>query len=219
MSIRTLRSAVLSVAIVALAGSASSLADEKHAPPAKAKPKTEMQQVLEILKRIETRLDALEKAVARGGEPSKAASLPEPPAGKVTIKGAWEYRDFHGTIQTYEAPATAKLWETKIYKAGENVPLGALVKDDVMFLEPGKPKLTVLVYRNEMPKEQVFYVIPHVADPSQRTPDLDFKCACTGERYRVPAGATWTRVIEYKVSPKVKPGEKIYTWMVAVGEH
>jgi hypothetical protein len=220
MLIRRILAVAISGVIVGLAGGVT-LADDKHAPASRGKPKTELQQVLDALQRIETRLEALERAVARGGsaEPSKAAALPDPPAGKVTVKATWEYRDFHGKIQTYEAPPGAKLWETKVYKAGEKIPLGAPIEDDVLFLEPGRPKLTVIVYRNEMPKEQVFYVIPHVADPSSRTPDLDFKCACTGERYKVPAGATWARVIEYKVSPKVKSGEKLYTWMVAVGEH
>lgn len=181
----------------------------------------DMHKILDALQRIESRLDALERAVkAMSGAPeSKAASLPDPLAGKVAVKVAWEYRDFNGKIETYEAPAGAKLWDTKTYKAGETIPLGAPVKDDLLMLEPGKPKLAVIVYRNTTPKEQVFYVIPHVADPSKHIPDLDYKCACTGERYKVPANGAWARVIEYKLSPKVKPGGKIYTWMVAVGEH
>jgi hypothetical protein len=181
----------------------------------------DLHQILDALQRIESRLDALERAVkAMSGAPeSKAASLPDPPAGKVTVKAAWEYRDFNGKIETYEALAGAKLWDTRTYKPGEKIALGAPVKDDLLFLEPGKSKLTVLVYRNPSPKEQTFYVIPHVADPSQYTADLDFKCACTGERYKVPANGAWARVIEFKLAPKVKPGGKIYTWMVAVGEH
>lgn len=180
----------------------------------------DLHKILDALQRIEGRLDALERAVrAMGTAPeSKAAALPDPPPGRATVKVAWEYRDFHGKIETYEAPAGAKLWETKIYKAGERVPLGPPVKDDLLFLEPGKPKLAVIVYRNQTPKTQTFYVIPHVADPAAHTADLDYKCACTGERYKVPPGTTWARVIEYKISPKVKAGEKIYTWMVAVGE-
>lgn len=180
----------------------------------------DLHKVLDALQRIEGRLDALEKAIrAMGTVPeSKATALPDPPPGRVTVKVGWEYRDFHGKIETYEAPVGAKLWETKIYKAGERVPLGPPVKDDLLFLEPGKPKLTVIVYRNPMEKPQTFYVIPHVADPATQTANLDYKCACTGERYKVPPGATWARVIEYKISPNVKAGEKIYTWMVAVGE-
>jgi hypothetical protein len=181
----------------------------------------DLHKILEALQRIEGRLEALEKAVkTAGGAPeSRAAALPDPPPGRATVKVGWEYRDFHGKIETYEAPPGAKLWATKIYKAGERVPIGPRVKDEVLFLEPGKPRLVVLVYRNPMPRPQTFYVIPHVADPATHTVDLDYKCACTGERYKVPPGATWARVIEYKVSPNVKPGEKIDTWMVAVGEH
>lgn len=181
----------------------------------------DLHQILDALQRIESRLDALEKAVKTmsGAPASKATALPDPPAGKVAVKVAWEYRDFDGKIETYEAPAGAKLWETRTYKPGEQIRLGAAVGDDLLFLEPGKPKLVVIVYRNQQPKRQTFYVIPHVADPSQHTADLDYKCACTGERYKVPASGAWARVIEYKLTPKVKPGEKIYTWMVAVGEH
>lgn len=188
----------------------------------KGKGKTDdLHGILDTLQRIESRLDALERAVkAISGAPeSKATSLPTPPAGKVAVKAAWEYRDFNGKIETYEAPAGAKLWETRTYKPGEKIALGAPIKDDLLYLEPGKPKLAVLVYRNPLPKEQTFYVIPHVADPSQYTADLDFKCACTGERYKVPANGAWARVIEFKLAPKVKPGDKIYTWMVSVGEH
>jgi len=192
------------------------------AVPAEVRGQGDKLEIMDVLQRIENRLDALEKAVKALGAAaaeSKAAALPQPPAGKVTLKGAWEYRDVHGKIETYEAPAGAKLWATTVYKAGEKIPLGAPVKDDVLFLEPGQQKLVLIVYRNPLKKEQKFYVIPHVADPSKHTADLDFKCACTGERYKVPAGGAWSRVIEYKLTPKVKPGEKIYTWMVAVGEH
>lgn len=181
----------------------------------------DLHKILDALQRIESRLDALEKAVKgmSGAPDSKAASLPDAPTGKVTVKVAWEYRDFNGKIETYEAPAGAKLWDTRTHKQGEKIALGAPVKDDLLFLEPGKPKLAVILYRNPLPKEQTFYVIPHVADPLRSTADLDYKCACTGERYKVPANGSWARVIEYKLVPKVKPGEKIYTWMVAVGEH
>jgi len=209
------RLALVVIGIAALAGLLVSAA-----PAAQVK-EDDLQKILDALQRIESRLDALEKAVKAMGGPaeSKAAALPDPPPGRATVKVGWEYRDFHGKIETYEAPAGAKLWETKIYKAGERVPLGPPIKDDVLFLEPGKPKLAVIVYRNPMPKPQTFYVIPHVADPATHTADLDYKCACTGERYKVPANGAWTRVIEYKLSPKVKAGEKIYTWMVGFGEH
>ena len=202
------------VAFVLLASSPASAAEVKGKGD-------DLHKILDTLQRIETRLDGLERAVkAMSGAPeSKAAALPTPSAGRVAVKVAWEYRDFTGKIETYEAPAGAKLWETRIHKQGEKLTLGAPIKDELLFLEPGKPKLAVIVYRNPLPKEQTFYIIPHVADPSQHTPNLDYKCACTGERYKVPANGAWTRVIEYKLSPKVKAGEKIYTWMVGFGEH
>lgn len=181
----------------------------------------DLHQILDALQRIESRLDSLERAVkAMTGAPaSKAAALPDPPTGNAAVKVTWEYRDLTGKIETYDAPAGAKPWDTRIYKAGEKIPLGLPIKDDLIFLEPGKPRLAIIVYRNQSPREQTFYVIPHVADPSHFTADLDYKCACTGERYKVPASGAWARVIEYKLTPKVKSGEKIYTWMVAVGEH
>lgn len=218
---------VISVAIAALlwAVAGSVWAAEEHKKgekPDLGKIGSEVHKILDIVQQIQSRLDALEKAVRAMGGPaeSKAAALPAPPAGQVAVKVTWEYRDFNGKIETYEAPAGAKLWDTRTYRAGGTIPaLGASIKDEIVFLEPGKPQLVVLVYRNPLPKEQVFYVIPHVADPSEHTANLDFKCACTGERFKVPANGAWSRVIEYKLAPKVKPGEKIYTHMVAVGEH
>jgi hypothetical protein len=210
---------VTCVGIMALLG--VTLGDALAADVHKKGEGDDLRGILETLRRIESRLDALEKTVTAGAAApeSRATGLPDPPAGAAAVKVTWEYRDIHGQIETYEAPVGAKLWETRTYKPGARIETGAPVKDELLWLVPGRPKLAILVYRNPLPKEQTFYVIPHVADPVQQTANLDYKCLCTGDRYTVPANGAWSRVIEYKVAPKVKPGEKIYTWMVAVGEH
>jgi len=87
----------------------------------------------------------------------------------------------------YEAPAGAKLRETKVYKAGERVPLGSRVKDDVVCLEPGKPKLAVIVYRTHTPKAQTFSVIP-TSPTRPRTPPTSTTRASGTRSRRGPRG-------------------------------
>jgi len=169
-------------------------------------------QILQTVQKLE------KSATAQPVPPGEQAAIPNPPEGYVALKLAWEYQDFPGEILAFEPPQGAKLWETASYEKGKEVPKGAAIKDGVVFLKPGEEKLVEFVYQNPMNHPVKFWVVPHVVDPMSLMPKTILKCLCTGQRYEVPTGGSWSRVISVHITKDVQPGTKLKATHVAVKE-
>ncbi len=169
-------------------------------------------QILQTVQKLE------KTATAQPVPPTEQAAIPNPPEGYVALKLAWEYQHFPGEILAFEPPQDAKLWETASYEKGKEVLKGAPIKDGVVFVKPGEEKLVQFVYQNPTDKPIKFWVVPHVVDPMSHMPKTVLKCLCTGQRYEVPAGGSWSRVISLQVTKDVQPGTKLKATHVAVKE-
>lgn len=144
-------------------------------------------------------------------------SLPNPPAGMVTLRVAFDYyRGLPGKLQVYEPVGKAKaLFAMSSLPAGEKPPAGRLIKNGIFFVKPGVLKLLELVYKNPTGKTGAFMAIAPTFDPAAAHPYAYARCFCAAIRYTAPPHGTWYRTIAVGVGVPVKPGTKVtITWPV-----
>lgn len=150
---------------------------------------------------------------------SQVAALPEPPMGKVTVKIAWEYgRNIPGEVQVYQPPPGAEgtVWFTMSYPPGTEPLTGDRISDGILVVDPRRPIVVQAVYRNPSDEDVIFWVTPHISDPYRLHNHVLAQCLCIGERYFVPAGGAWSRVISFQLDGRVRAGEKLVITHVLV---
>lgn len=176
------------------------------------------------LDRLEQDVGAVETAVGKlvlGQEslaPASAAdSLPEPPAGEVTVQLAWDLKRVRGAFELYEPAGGLKLWDTTSAPEGEKVKTGAPIEDGILFLKPGEMTLVQVIWKNPGDGKQSFFVVPHLIDPAKYQAANQWKCLCTGVNFEVPPKGTFSRVIGIEISREVPSGAKLIGTHTVVG--
>lgn len=149
---------------------------------------------------------------------SRAMFLPEPPPGKVTVqllatsvgdKTPGEF-SFH-----FAAPEMKELFHTVSEPKGKTVLRGPLVKDGIVFVEPGKFYTLQVIYENPTDRQVRFLVNAPMVDPSAALPYARARCWCAAIPFLTPANGTFSRTIQVGVGPETPPGAKaIVEWPV-----
>lgn len=131
-----------------------------------------------------------------GDGPSAAA-----PGGPVEVYVRWELdRDFPAEITIHEPPPGQELYEVRTYAAGETAAVGAAIPGGLLHVAYSEPRRFIARLHNRSPEAVRFWVAPHLPVPHVSEQGLMMFCLCTGEVYEVPAGGTWTRVMEFGVT-------------------
>lgn len=153
-----------------------------------------------------------------GDEPGGAAGAPG--ALPVEMHVHWEIdRDFPATISIHEAPADRAVYETRSYEAGETPVVGAEIMDGILRAPYSEPRRFIALLENHGDEPVRFWVTPHLPVPYVGEQGLVMMCLCTGEVYEVPAGGSWTRVMEFGVTRRAGlEGPVALTHVVVRGE-
>lgn len=143
----------------------------------------------------------------------RTASIPNPPSGMIAMRLS------HSYVQTplpgkgiayYEtSPEADGLWAMESLEKGEALPVGQLIKDQVLFFKPGEAKGVTIAYRNPSKKEVPFMFLPHREVPGSTAKDTWLTCLCLSFTYKAPPEGSWYRVVKLKVSPDIPVGSKI----------
>ncbi|GMU41178.1 MAG: hypothetical protein AMXMBFR23_20440 [Chloroflexota bacterium] len=135
------------------------------------------------------------------GSDAPPATSGEGERGPVEIHVRWHVEsDLPATVTVHEPPPGQALYEVHTYAAGEPPEAGALIEDGVLHAPYGEPRRFIAVVQNESDAPLRFWVTPHLPVPHLGADGLLMFCLCTGESYEVPAGGTWTRVMEFGVT-------------------
>jgi hypothetical protein len=202
--------AALDEALDALNGSVSSLNDSAQ----------ELQSALDDL---EVRIEMVE-STANGVAldffrigPSRAAFLPAPPDGKVTVQFVAESIDaaIPGTFRFFLAPEGEALFETASLTEGETFEVGPELVDGIVPVDPGVLYMLKIVYENPTAEAMDFLVPGGTLDPQAALPYVRNRCWCAALPFNVPANGTFTRVIQVGVGPDTPPGARaVMVWPV-----
>ncbi len=170
---------------------------------------------------LEVRVEMVEETAAgvaldfaRVG-PSRAAFLPEPPAGKVTVQFVVEPLDaaIPGRFRFFLAPEGEPLFETRSLESGDTYEVGAELVDGIVPVDPGTLYTLKIVYENPTNRPLEFLIPGGTLDPQAALPYVRNRCMCAAIPYNVPAGGTWTRVIQVGVGPDTPPGARaVVVW-------
>lgn len=152
-----------------------------------------------------------------GGESASTAPGGTPP---VEIHVRWEVDDaFPATVTIHEPPASQQLYEIHTYAPGEVAVVGDEIAEGVLRADYGEPRRFIARLENHGDEAVRFWVAPHMAVPHVTEQGLMMFCLCTGEVYEVPAGGTWTRVMEFGVTRRAElQGPISLTHVIVRGE-
>ncbi|MCZ6771093.1 MAG: hypothetical protein O7G83_03765 [Proteobacteria bacterium] len=140
-------------------------------------------------------------------------TIPDPPAGKAALRLNFTY--VHDSlpgfgIRFYEPhPDVDSLWAEESLPKGEEFPVGSLIKDRILFLNPGEARMVTLGYQNPTGKDVSFMVAPHREIPASLMPYTWLTCLCMAMVYSAPSEGSWYRVISLAVSPDILVGSKV----------
>lgn len=127
--------------------------------------------------------------------------------------------DLPATMTIHEPPAGQAVYEVHTYPAGEAVDLGPPIPGSVLRADYSEPRRFIARLQNESDEPLRFWVAPHLPTPHVTEQGLMMFCLCTGEVYAVPAGGTWTRVMEFGVTPRAAlEGPVALTHVIVRGE-
>jgi hypothetical protein len=129
---------------------------------------------------------------------------------------------FPATITLHRTVQGQPLWLMKSYPAGEAPDVGRDVGEEIaggnMRVTLDQAERVVAVLRNPLDRPVRFWVAPHLPTPHSAEDALMIRCLCTGETYEVPAGGTWTRVMELGIRRRDAVDTLIVTHVVTEGE-
>ncbi len=141
----------------------------------------------------------------------------EPP---VEIHVRWEIDDsFPASITVHEPPSDQELYEVRTYGPGETAAVGDEIPGGVLRTDFGEPRRFIARLENHGDESVRFWVAPHLPLPHVSEQGLMMFCLCTGTVYEVPAGGTWTRVMEFGVTRRADlEGPIALTHVIVRGE-
>lgn len=142
--------------------------------------------------------------------PSRANFLPAPPDGQVMVQFVVEPVDaaIPGEFRFFLAPEGEPLFETRSLEAGESYEVGAELVDGIVPVDPGVLYMLKIVYENPTDQELEFLVPGGTLDPQAALQYVRNRCMCAAIPFSVPAGGSWTRVIQVGVGPDTPPGAR-----------
>lgn len=143
-----------------------------------------------------------------------------PGALPLEIHVRWEVDEaFPATITIHEPPPAQALYEMHTYATGEPAVVGEEIAGGVMWADYSEPRRFIARLQNQSDEDVRFWVAPHLPIPHVSEQGLMMFCLCTGEVYAVPAGGTWTRVMEFGVTPRAAlEGPVALTHVIVRGE-
>ena len=143
----------------------------------------------------------------------RTATIPDPPPGMVALRFGHTYiqEPLPGAgIEYYEmSPEADGLWAMESLPKGEELPVGKLIKDQVLFFSPGEAIGITIAYRNPTNEQVGFTFLPHREIPQAAAKDTWLTCLCMSFVYKAPAEGAWYRVVKLKVSPDIPVGSKV----------
>jgi len=161
-------------------------------------------------------------AIAEKGKPmepmfsivqDRTSDIPEPQSGKVALRFSIVYSPtpLPGEgLQFYETTDEVNsLWAQESLEEGEELPIGNLLKGNLIFLKPGESRMLVVAYRNPTDKDIGFVSLPHQDSPNTIGHHAKLTCFCMSMVYHVPAKGSWYRVVRMGVSPDTPVGSKL----------
>ncbi|TGN19986.1 LIC11469 family lipoprotein adhesin Lsa20 [Leptospira idonii] len=139
------------------------------------------------------------------GNSSTVADVPSSPnkSNVVEIQIKWEYSQIPLRMDIREPSGSQSLtlWATGTVAKGRPAPFSVSIPDSKIFLKPGSKKQFLLVMENPSDKAVHFFAAPHHAHPVEHSFGFKFKCLCVNHAFSIPAGETWYRVVEIRLSP------------------
>ncbi|MEX1023417.1 MAG: hypothetical protein WD058_09750 [Dehalococcoidia bacterium] len=140
-------------------------------------------------------------AAACGGGEGDATATAGAGDLPVEMHVRWEVDDaFPATVTLHEPPPDQDLYEVHTYPEGEPPAVGDEIPAGILHGRHSEPTRFVALLQNEAPEAVRFWVAPHLPVPHIEEQGLLMFCLCTGEVYEVPAGGSWTRVMEFGVT-------------------
>lgn len=175
----------------------------------------------DALREVDEQLAGLEIEPFKPAE-STAILLPDPPEGQVTVKLNFPkyLNELPGEIEVHvPAGDSNRLYATASLPAGAEVPVGDLIPDGIVFLEPGTLGMITLVYRNPTNQPIRIRTVAPFTDPVAAAPLTYGRCWCDAPGFDVPPGGSWYRTIAAGTGAGTPPGAKaIVSWPVIVVE-
>jgi hypothetical protein len=149
----------------------------------------------------------------------RTADIPEPPAGKVALRFAFSYPGDplpgDGLVIYRASSEVNSLWAMESLPAGQPVPHGDRLDEQVLFLDPGESQMVTLVYENPTSEPVGFLALPHQESPGSLGPKTWLTCFCLTFIWEAPEEGAWYRVIRVAVSPDTPAGSRIdATWTI-----
>jgi cytochrome c oxidase subunit 2 len=91
----------------------------------------------------------------------------------------------------------------------EALPVGKIIEDGVLFLEPGEKRNITVAFRNPTSSEVSFMTQPYDVSPANGLPKTRLTCFCMSMVYKAPAEGSWYRVLGVGVADDASPGSKL----------
>jgi mono/diheme cytochrome c family protein len=143
----------------------------------------------------------------------RSQDIPDPPEGQIALRLSFRYEpdSLPGNgIRVYQPlPEVSSLWAMEELSEGETIPVGDVIQDNIVFLEPGEMQTVTLVFDNPEAEDIGFMAMPHQDTPGALGPDTWLTCFCFAFIYQAPANGAWYRVINVGVSPGIPVGSKV----------
>lgn len=125
---------------------------------------------------------------------------------------------FPATVSLHQALDTQPTGETRAYAPGGPARVGQVLSDGVLRSRLDEAQRLVLKVDNHSKEPLRFWVAPHLPQPHEGDSALMVQCLCTGEVYEVPAGGSWTRVIEFGIRRRGAVTPLGITHVIVLGE-
>lgn len=156
---------------------------------------------------------ALLLTACRPGDGSSAAG----PDGELRFQ--WVVPDgFPATVSLHRALDGQTTGETHAYLPGEAPSPGEALANGVLRVRLDEPERVVLRLDNPRGESFRFWVAPHLPQPHAGHTALMVQCLCIGEVYEVPAGGSWTRVLEFGIRRRGAVTPLGVTHVIVLGE-
>lgn len=144
---------------------------------------------------------------------------PNLPSPDGELRFQWVAPDgFPGTISLHRALDGQTTGETRAYPPGEEHPIGEALTNGILRVRLDEPQRVVLRLNNPRGESLRFWVAPHLPQPHAGDAALMAQCLCTGEVYEVPAGGSWTRVLEFGIRRRGAVTPLGITHVIVLGE-
>lgn len=121
-------------------------------------------------------------------------------------------------VSLYRALDGQATGETRAYVAGEAARLCEALPDGTLNGRLDEFQRVVLKVDNPGSEPLRFWVTPHLPQPHEGDAALMSQCLCTGAVYEVPAGGSWTRVLEFGIHRRGAVTPLSVTHVIVLGE-